>query len=797
MRKWTTTAGLLFCAAASVYTSQAIAGRPAKSAKPADQNLPTDVKVLEESVDPFAPTTSPTSQPSDSTAQAGGPAAPLHMNEDGTFSLNIVSGADLVEQLRVIGFQAQMSVIPSKEVRGSLPAIDLYDVTAPEALDALLHPNGYAWRQKGNFVYVYSLKEIQEMEKSERVANTEIFRLYYTPAADAVTMIKPVMSADGQVAFNKQASSGIESGAKDVGGNSHATEDVLVVTDYAEHLDRIRAVIREIDRRPQQILIEATILRASLTEDNALGVDFNVVGGVDFDSFTSSDGQITDGELADTANGNQVHSVGSGTSFSRAVPPNSFRVGVVTNNVSVFLAALEGVTDTTVLANPKVLALNKQKGEVIVGRKDGYLTTTVTESTATQTVEFLDTGTRLIFRPYIGDDGYIRMEIHPEDSSGGLTADNLPFKFTTEVTSNVMVKDGHTVVIGGLFRESSDSAKSQVPFLGNIPLAGHLFKNQRDRTTREEVIILLTPHIVKDDSVYSKLSEEQMRTAEQMRVGVRRGMMPWGRERMADLYYQCALKELDKDRPDRKKAIFYLGAATYLNPKFTEAIQLKEDLTGREITTSDGSSIRSFVRRSMMVDLPSPATQPTAEVPTTQPLATTETTPATQPWASKTPTLTPTPATQPLRYTPPTTTTHPLGGFQPIAELGFDQFVPTSETDLEKGYSGFVEAQVADEAEVDELMNPSSPPAWVDADDVLVAPSTSPSFARKSVPSSQPSRVVKGPSTRPANAANNRPQRLNSLNDLFRKSGDENAKDETTVTEIPTEELDGGSPDEN
>ena len=96
MRKWTTTAGLLFCAAASVYTSQAIAGRPAKSAKPADQNLPTDVKVLEESVDPFAPTTSPTSQPSDSTAQAGGPAAPLHMNEDGTFSLNIVSGADLV-----------------------------------------------------------------------------------------------------------------------------------------------------------------------------------------------------------------------------------------------------------------------------------------------------------------------------------------------------------------------------------------------------------------------------------------------------------------------------------------------------------------------------------------------------------------------------------------------------------------------------------------------------------------------------------------------------------------------------
>src|SRR5205807_1086567 len=99
-------------------------------------------------------------------------------------------------------------------------------------------------------------------------------------------------------------------------------------------------------------------------------------------------------------------------------------------------------------------------------RKDGYLTSTVTQTSTVQTVDFLDTGTRLIFRPYIGDDGYIRMEIHPEDSSGGLNDANLPFKVTTEVTSNVMVKDGRTIVIGGLFRESSDIARAQVPFLG-------------------------------------------------------------------------------------------------------------------------------------------------------------------------------------------------------------------------------------------------------------------------------------------------------------------------------------------
>src|SRR5690606_23945551 len=117
---------------------------------------------------------------------------------------------------------------------------------------------------------------------------------------------------------------------------------------------------------------------------------------------------------------------GTGTNFTKDIV-GGLKVGFISSDVSVFVSALESITDTTVLANPKVLALNKQKGEVLVGREDGYLTTTVTESAAVQTVEFLKTGTRLIFRPYIGNDGYIRMEIHPEDSSGGLADGNLPF----------------------------------------------------------------------------------------------------------------------------------------------------------------------------------------------------------------------------------------------------------------------------------------------------------------------------------------------------------------------------------
>jgi hypothetical protein len=180
------------------------------------------------------------------------------------------------------------------------------------------------------------------------------------------------------------------------------------------------------------------------------------------------------------------------------------------------------------------------------------------------------------------------------------------------MTSNIMVKDGHTIVIGGLFRESSDSARSQTPFLGNLPVAGALFRNQRDRTTREEIIILLTPHIIKDDEVYGKMSAEELKRAETYRVGVRKGMMPWGRERLAEGEYEAALAELKKPNPNNQKVLWHLDCATNLNPTFTEAIELKQKTTGREVTTSDNSSIRTFVQRMVLADQPGGAPVPPA-----------------------------------------------------------------------------------------------------------------------------------------------------------------------------------------
>ncbi|HET6251525.1 MAG TPA: secretin and TonB N-terminal domain-containing protein [Tepidisphaeraceae bacterium] len=625
MRSLGNIAGRVALVAVSVYpASAAFAGESVGEGRGREHPQSARPAVVEE-----AAAIAPATQPADN-AKADG-AAPLttaqvNVTETGAVDLH-VNDASLAEVLRMLSLQSQKNIVASKEVRGTVTA-NLYGVTIHEALDAILHANGCDYREKGNFIYVYSAKELADLEKASRKKATEVVRLYYTPAASAVNMLKPVLSPEGQVAFTAASETGIDSDAKAVGGNGHSSEDVIVITDYPENLQAARNVLKELDRRPQQILIEATILKADLNENNSLGIDFTALGGVNFGALSAVNGstpelatglsQALSGDIQSNTAAGKIADKGY---IGGSVGGGGLQLGIVKNSIGMFIQALEGVTDTVVLANPKVLVLNKQKGEVHVGEDQGYRTAITTETTTASNVNFLQTGTRLIFRPYVGDNGYIRLEIHPEDSNGTVDPTGVPSKSVTEITSNVMVKDGNTIVIGGLFRESTSRIRSQVPGLGSLPGIGAAFRQQTDATTREEVIILLTPHIIKDDQAYSEASERQMNEVERLRVGMRQGLMPWGRERLAESWYDAATAEMNKPAPDREKALFHLNCAINLNPLFAEAIELRSQVSGREMQAMDNSTIRSFVKRQILAEraaakgIDHPATQPAARGP--------------------------------------------------------------------------------------------------------------------------------------------------------------------------------------
>ncbi len=143
---------------------------------------------------------------------------PITRSDSGTYNIEL-SDTDIGKVLRMLSSQSQKNILVSKDVRGNVSA-NLHNVTIKEALDAILRANGFAYRDKGNVIYVYTTRELSEVERSERMIASEVFHVYYTPAENAVNMIKPVLSPDAIVAVTKSPELGIESsGAKGTGGN--------------------------------------------------------------------------------------------------------------------------------------------------------------------------------------------------------------------------------------------------------------------------------------------------------------------------------------------------------------------------------------------------------------------------------------------------------------------------------------------------------------------------------------------------------------------------------------------------
>ena len=541
------------------------------------------------------PTTQPSSKKADEPAQISG-----------TLKNNLFTGtwrdADIRVVLRQLSIMFSANIVASKDVSGRV-TVSLYDLTFNETLDAILRSSGFGYVKEGKFIYIHTAEELAAIAAAARKMEVKTFQLNYITALDAQSLIKPAMSAEASIAVTPVSATGITASAVEAGDNSHATSGVLVVNDYPENLARIAEIVREIDVRPQQVLIEATILSAVLTENNRLGVNFDVLANTDY---------TTQGVAGfwDNATGNLINTPEDnrnittvGTDFNPVIGGITF--GFLTDSVAVFLQALEAITDTTVLANPKLLVVNRQKGEVIIGNKEGYVTTVVSDGVATQSIEFLETGTRLIVRPYIGRDGYIRMMIHPEDSTGGTTVEGtflIPRSATTEVTSNVLVRDGRTVVIGGLFREDTTNSRSQVPVIGSVPYLGTLFGATTDTTVRRELMVLMTPRIVKQEE-FEAASKNMMDDVERFRVGSRKGMRWWAADRLAHAHVNWARQHLKNGRLD--KARWDIEMALCRRPSLPEAIEMKENLTDKAYWAEEArhTTVRDAIQRIMMFEI--------------------------------------------------------------------------------------------------------------------------------------------------------------------------------------------------
>jgi type IV pilus assembly protein PilQ len=497
---------------------------------------------------------------------------------------------DLATVLELLSRQYQLNIVASKSAKGKVTA-DLYGVTVEQVLDAICRTNELKWVREGAFVYIHTPAELEALRQAEDRLVTEVFHLNYLTAAEAKKLVAPALSKKGSTAETTASEVGIPAASASAGGDSYGLLDTIVVRDFPENLEQVRGVLKRMDRRPRQVLVEATILAATLNDKTNLGINFNTLAGVDFRDLSvtahpAPNPTTVPGATTTTINVNNDPTYAHLFTRGFASLGDGLNIGIMTNNVSLFVNALEEVTDTVILSNPKVLTLNKQMAEVNVGDQIGYRgEVTATETSQTQEAEFLDVGTLLRFRPFISDEGYVRLEVHPEVSQRGEeTIDGVPSKRTTQVTCNVMIKDGYTLVIGGLFDENAKIERDQVPGLGNVPILNYLFRKKNDSTVRNEIIILLTPHIIEEEQQEANALGEQMRDDAKRRcIGVREGFYAFSRERLTVGRLQDADKaflqyERTRHQADLDRAWWYTRLALNASPNNLHALRLKDKI---------------------------------------------------------------------------------------------------------------------------------------------------------------------------------------------------------------------------
>jgi type IV pilus assembly protein PilQ len=392
---------------------------------------------------------------------------------------------DISSVLQVFSKETGINVVAGQDVYGKVSVI-LNNVTPEDALDIILRSNGYTYTREGDMVRVFSSTEPARVEELPDGTFVRTFMIDYVDPEELLSTLTKLMPEDANI-YSTKGSKGI------------------IVKGNANDIKRAEVLIRSLDIPPREVMVEAKVVSVSLSEGQSLGMNH---------LWTNPDN--TTEKLKST--GNVINSPDwfNPTDTSATTNPSGLYYEITNQNIQSIVEALATRTGFQVLSSPKVMALNDQKAEIKTGSQLGYNVSTVTNGVVSNTVQFLDVGTKLDITPSIKSDGLIQMEIHPEISDGLIDkVTGLPSKTSTETTTQLIVKDGQVIIIGGLIRDSVQKQVHGVPVLMDVPLIGEFFKRTELTSEKSEIIVLISPHIV--NQKYTAEMEGKINEIEQMR----------------------------------------------------------------------------------------------------------------------------------------------------------------------------------------------------------------------------------------------------------------------------------------
>ena len=326
---------------------------------------------------------------------------------------------------------------------------------------------------------------------------TQVFNLDYIEGSAIIPAIQAILSTSGKVESvvkrkdiviveSRSGGSGKgESGGGSTGMSNFYKEkwsDTLVVTDIPENVEKVTALIAELDTKLPQVRIEAKMVEVELTGKDQLGISW---GGIHKPSGSTFDGKFP----AAIDNGTDIKLGTISTEYFE--------------DIMLRIQALETTGQAKLISNPSVIAIDNELAQMIVADKIPLLSTYETQFSSSTQVEFINIGVMLNVVPHITEDGYILVDAMPVvDSIKQWTtgANPQPIISSRVAHCRVRVKDGETFVIGGLVKDELIQSSDHVPFLGKIPLIGRLFGTSTNNKTKSDLVVFITPKIIKDDT---------------------------------------------------------------------------------------------------------------------------------------------------------------------------------------------------------------------------------------------------------------------------------------------------------
>jgi len=455
---------------------------------------------------------------------------------DKTITLDVKT-MDVVDVMKILADRGGLNISVSADIRARV-TLFLKDIDLWDAFEVVIASADLAYESKGDIIYVMSAKDYQSKYGRDywETRSLRIFSSKHAKAARLGAVLSQIASKvgkvivddasntvvvldtqeklkqmDGVVAkldrevvtrlfelnyaqvedFEKRISAVV---SKEVGSvKIDVSTNKVMVSDYPEKIAEVEKLIAAFDEKPLQVLINAKIIELKPSKKFAAGINW--------DYWINKYFRVK-GDFSLPAPSGISDKVRFGT-IGTAEPSGRGDYNAVIDFLEIF-------GETKILSSPRILALNNQEAKILVGTKDAYITSTVSElgdsAVTTQTVNFVDVGVKLYVTPTINKQDYVTLKIRPEISSSEretITTEDksteVPIVTTSQAETTVIVKDGVSVIIGGLRKITRQKETKGVPILSKIPLLGWLFRSTSDDWSKDELVIVLTPQIVSGD----------------------------------------------------------------------------------------------------------------------------------------------------------------------------------------------------------------------------------------------------------------------------------------------------------